>query len=245
MSTASSPSRPEFAARLAVGLVCLAATAVAHAQSADESSEQSDEGFYVGLGFGPSTFDQSKQEFDAGVLGSFTDGGFTVLNPVSQLDGSSTELHGLFGYRFNSYFGFELAFMDIGKLSYSATMTLTGGGLASPSPGSIAGELSAKGPVLSVLGSVPLRKRWELYGRLGLFYAETTLDVSASIANVASSSGISARSADTVLGIGGAFNASRRFSIRLEYQKLKNVGDPDRTGQGDVDVVDLGLLVRL
>jgi len=69
--------------------------------------------------------------------------------------------------------------------------------------------------------------------------------VRASISNVASSSGISARSTDTVLGIGGAFNPSRRFSIRLEYQKFKDVGDPDRTGEGDVDVIDLGLLIRL
>ena len=179
------------------------------------------------------------------MFGSFTDAGFTVLNPVSQLDDSSTEVHGLFGYRFNSYFGFELAFVDLGKLNYSAAMTLTGGGLPSPSPSSIAGDLSAKGPVLSILGTVPLRKRWELYGRAGLFYADTTLDVGASISNVASSSGISARSTDTVLGIGGAFNPSRRFSIRLEYQKFKDVGDPDRTGEGDVDVIDLGLLIRL
>jgi opacity protein-like surface antigen len=233
-------TRTKFAVGLALGLLCLAATAV-RAQSAT----QTDEGFYVGLGFGTSTFDQSKQEFDAGVLGSFTDAGFTVLNPVSQLDTSSTEMHGLFGYRFNSYFGFELAFADVGKLNYSAKMTLSGGGLPSPSPGSIAGELSAKGPMFSVLGTMPLRKRWEVYGRVGLFYADTTLDVSAAISNVASSSSISARSTDTVLGIGGAFNPSRRFSVRLEYQKFKNVGDPDRTGEGDIDVIDLGLLIRL
>ena len=50
---------------------------------------------------------------------------------------------------------------------------------------------------------------------------------------------------DWALGVGGAFNASRRFSIRLQYEKLKNVGDPDQTGEGDVDVVDLGLMIRL
>jgi opacity protein-like surface antigen len=241
MSTTLSSRRTRFAAGLALGLLCLAATVGARAQSATLP----DEGFYLGVGFGPSTFDQNKQEFDAGVFGSFTDAGFTVLNPVSKLDDSSTEFHGLVGYRFNPNFGFELAFVDIGKLNYSATMTLAGGGLPSPSPGSISGDLSAKGPVLSVFGSVPLRKRWEVFGRLGLFYADTTLGVAASVLNVSSSSSISARSTDTVLGIGGAFNLSRRFSIRLEYQKLKDVGDPDRTGEGDVDVIDLGLLIRL
>jgi opacity protein-like surface antigen len=244
MSTASSSSRAKFQGSLVLGLVCLAAAAGARAQS-EESEEPSDEGFYVGVGFGPSTFDQSKQEFDAGLFGSFTSAGFTVTNPTSQLDNSSTELHGLIGYRLNPYFGFELSFMDVGKLSYSANMTLSGGGLTSPAPGSIAGELSAKGPVLSILGSLPLRKRWEVYGRLGLFFAETTLDLSAAVGNVSSSAGISARSTDTVLGIGGAFNATRRFSVRLEYQKLKNVGDPDQTGEGDIDVIDLGVVIRL
>ena len=241
MSTASSSARAGIVAAIVLGLLCLAATPGARAQS----ETQPEEGFYVGLGFGSSTFDQSKADFDAGVFGSFTDAGFTVLSPVSRLDESSTEFHGLVGYRFNSYFGFELAFADIGKLDYSATMTLTGGGLPSPSPGSISGEVSSKGPILSVLGSVPLRKRWEVFGRVGLFYADTTIGVSATILGVGSSSSISAHSTDWALGVGGAFNPSRRFSIRLEYEKLKDVGDPDRTGEGDVDVIGLGLLVRL
>ena len=241
MSRALPSTRTRFAVGLVFGLLCLAAAPGARAQSATES----DEGFYVGVGFGASTFDQSKADFDAGVFGSFTDAGFTVLNPVSKLDDSSTEFHGLIGYRFNPYFGFELAFVDIGKLNYSATMTLSGGGLPSPSPGTISGDVSAKGPVLSVIGSVPLRKRWEVYGRAGLFYADTTLGVGATILSVGSSSSVSAHSTDWALGVGGAFNPSRRFSIRLEYQKLKDVGDPDRTGEGDVDVVDLALLIRL
>jgi opacity protein-like surface antigen len=241
MSTASFPLRARFAAGLALAVLCLAAASGARAQT----STQPDEGFYVGFGFGPSSFDQSKADFDAGVFGSLTDSGFTVLNPVSHLDTSSTEFHGLVGYRLNPYFGFELSFADIGKMSYSATMTLSGAGLPSPSPGSITGDVSAKGPLLSVIGSVPLRKRWEVYGRVGLFYADTSLGVAASVLNVSSSSSVSARSTDWALGVGGAFNPSRRFSIRLEYQKLKDVGDPDRTGEGDVDVIDLGLLVRL
>ena len=241
MSKPSFPTRARSAAGLVLAALCLAATAGAHAQS----STQSDEGFYVGVGFGPSKFDQSKEEFDAGVAGTFTNAGFTVLSPASKLDDSSTEFHGLLGYRFGAYYGFELAFIDIGKLNYSATMTLTGGGLPSPSPGSISGEVSAKGPVVSVIGTMPLRKRWEVFGRVGLFYADTTIDLQAQISGVAGSSSVSARSTDWALGVGGALSLSRRLSVRLEYQKLKNVGDPDRTGEGDVDVIDLGLLFRL
>jgi OmpA-OmpF porin, OOP family len=241
MSTASFPLRARSVAGFVLVVVCVATTTGARAQS----STQSDEGFYLGVGFGPSKFDQSKADFDAGVSGTFTNAGFTVLNPASKLDDASTEFHGLFGYRFNSYYGFELSFVDVGKLNYSATMTLTGGGLPSTAPASISGEVSSKGPVLSVIGAVPLQKRWEVFGRLGLFYADTTIDLDAKISGVAGSSSVSARSTDWALGVGGALNLSRRFAIRLEYQKLKNVGDPDRTGEGDVDVIDLGLLIRL
>jgi OmpA-OmpF porin, OOP family len=241
MSRASSSARTRIEAGIVLGLLGLAATPNARAQS----TTQPDEGFYVGVGFGSSKFDQSKADFDAGVVGSFTEAGFTVLNPASQLDETSTEFHGLVGYRFSPYYGFELAFADIGKLSYSATMTLSGGGLPSPSAGVISGEVSSKGPILSVIGSVPLAKRWEVFGRVGLFYADTTIGVAASVLGAGSSSSISAHSTDWALGVGGAFNASRRFSIRLQYQKLKNVGDPDQTGEGDVDVVDLGLMIRL
>jgi OmpA-OmpF porin, OOP family len=239
--TTASQTPALFASGLALGLLCLAATPSARAQS----SPQSDEGFYVGVGLGASTFDQSKADFDAGVFGSLANSGFTVTSAVSQLDDSGTALQGLVGYRLNPYFGFELAFADIGKLDYSATMTLTGGGLASPSPGSISGDVSSKGPMLSVIGSMPLRKRWEVFGRAGLFYADTTIGVGATVLGLSSSSSISARSTDWVLGVGGAFNASRRFSIRLEYEKFNNVGDPDRTGESDVDVIGLGLLIRL
>ena len=240
MSTAFVPLGARSAG-LVLGVLCLASTPGAHAQS----PTQSDEGFYLGVGFGPSKFDQSKADFDAGVSGTFTNAGFTVLNPASTLETSSTEFHGLFGYKFSSYYGFELGFVDVGKLSYSASMTLTGGGLPSPSPGSISGEVSSKGPLLSVIGTIPLQKRWEIFGRLGLFYADTTIDLDAKISGVAGSSSVSARSTDWALGIGGALNLNRRFSIRLEYQKLKDVGDPDQTGQSDVDVIDLGLLIRL
>ncbi len=154
-------------------------------------------------------------------------------------------MHGLVGYRFSPYYGFELAFADIGKLSYSATMTLSGRGAAVALGQLDPGEVSSKGPILSVIGSVPLAKRWEVFGRVGLFYADTTIDSAASVLSVGSSSSISARSTDWALGVGGAFNASRRFSIRLEYEKLKNVGDPDQTGEGDVDVIDLALVIRL
>ena len=241
MSTASFPPRARSAAGLVLGILSLASTAGAYAQS----PPQSDEGFYVGVGFGPSKFDQSKADFDAGVSGTFTNAGFAVSNPASALGTSSTELHGLFGYRFSSYYGFELGFVDVGKLSYSATMTLSGGGLPSPSPGSISGEVSSKGPLLSMIGTIPLQKRWEIFGRLGLFYADTTIDLDAKISGVAGSSSVSARSTDWALGIGGALNLNRRFSIRLEYQKFKDVGDPDQTGESDVDVIDLGLLFRL
>jgi opacity protein-like surface antigen len=239
MSAASSSLRATIRPALVLGLLCLAAP-IARAESTTQS-----EGFYLGLGFGTSTFDQSKADFDAGALDSLTQAGFTVLNPMSKLDDSSTEFHGLVGYRFGPYYGFELAFADIGQLSYSATMTLSGGGLPSPSGGTLSGEVSSKGPILSLIGSVPLHNRWEVFGRVGLFYADTTVGVAASVLGAGSSSSISARSTDWALGIGGAFNASRRFSIRLQYEKLKDVGDANQTGEGDVDVIDLGLLIRL
>src|SRR4051794_14219006 len=108
MTSASLQTRAQFAAGVMVGLLCLAAPGSAGAQT----STQPEEGFYVGLGFGPSTFDQSKADFDAGVFGSLANSGFTVLNPVSQLDDSGTALQALVGYRLNPYFGFELAFVD-------------------------------------------------------------------------------------------------------------------------------------
>jgi hypothetical protein len=45
------------------------------------------------------------------------------------------------------------------------------------------------------------------------------------------------------LGVGGAWNISNSYSLRLEYQRYLDLGDDD-TGEGDVDLIGLSVLFR-
>ena len=50
-------------------------------------------------------------------------------------------------------------------------------------------------------------------------------------------------SQDLVLGAGAAYNVNQMYAMRLEYQKLK-LGEASNTGEEDLNVVSLGLVVR-
>jgi hypothetical protein len=43
--------------------------------------------------------------------------------------------------------------------------------------------------------------------------------------------------------VGGAWNISDSYSLRLEYQRYLDLGDDD-TGEGDVDLIGLSHLFR-
>jgi opacity protein-like surface antigen len=223
------------ASSLALGLLCIVAMSGARAASLEEGS-------YYGLGLGQSSFDLNKSDLDNTIEEAFTPPGVTVQSFSSELDDSDTTYDALVGYRFGAHLAVEGAYADLGAAAYTASMTLTDG--VNTADVTISEHFSFKGFTVSVLGIERFGERWEAFGRGGLIYADTKLSVTTVFAGSPNTSDDKTHSSDWVLGVGVGRELGDHFSIRLEYQKFKNLGDSN-TRETDVDTFDLRVLYRL
>jgi len=138
------------------------------------------------------------------------------------------------GYRFTRNWGIEGSYNDFGKFKYSGT-------ILAPIPGAVSGDYKANAWSLAGVGTMPLDKGFALYGRLGLAYSEAKL--SASSTGSALSGG---KSHDTGLmfGLGATYDFTPAVYARLGWDRFFRVGDDQRTGRGDMDVVGAGVGLR-
>jgi hypothetical protein len=47
-----------------------------------------------------------------------------------------------------------------------------------------------------------------------------------------------------VIGLGVKFDAADTVELRAEFERYKNVGDDDKTGESDVDVLSVGAVMK-
>lgn len=206
----------------------LLAVALGLASAGDAAAE----GFYFGLSGGVSMPDlPSKGQFDQEILGG--------IDAKSSLDDSDTVWGAQVGYRWGSYVAAEVGYVDMGKSQYQANPTGT------PLRASV--RYLSSGATLAALGILPLGERFDLYARGGVYFADTRvrlkiadLDTGESLASAEEK----ASSKDLFAGIGAAWNVSPGFALRVEYQRYFDVGDNEKTGETDIDLLTLGVLFR-
>jgi opacity protein-like surface antigen len=167
-----------------------------------QGPDENDEGFYLGGGVGQ--FNLKLDDVDQ------TD------EAIQSLDDSDTAWKAFAGWRMNPYFSLELAYVDFGNPSDSATT-------ASGSSGDFSASISGVEP--SILGTIPLGPV-ELFGKVGyLFY-----DVDASV-DLDNGPGFDSSSSEQDFTYGGGVGMTffGRLNARLEYQRIESdvVDDAD------------------
>jgi opacity protein-like surface antigen len=93
---------------------------------------------------------------------------------------------------------------------------------------------------LAVVGNLPLAGGFSVFGRLGGYNLRTEMKVTVSSLTASES----ARNSCFLLGAGVGYDFNRNVGIRLEWEQFDKVGDKDKTGQGDVGPLSLGLVYR-
>jgi len=130
-------------------------------------------------------------------------------------DDKDTAFKILGGYHINRTFGVELGYTDLGK-----------------SEG--AGQ-SVKASAWEVvgIGAFPVANNFSVYGKLGVFRAETK----------GSAPGFSAKedNSDLTYGAGVQYDFSRDFGVRGEWQRYGKVGG-GAIGKSDIDVISVGVV---
>ena len=168
-----------------------------------------DAGFFVGGSVGQSDIDD---EITTGLIDSGT------------VDGKDTAFKMFGGYMFNRHFGVEAAYIDAGEVSYSGTFSgvpVTGGTV----------ELSAFN--VSVLGNFPVNEQFSVFGKIGLFSWEAEAnDTTGGMPFSADDDGT-----DVSFGVGVAYNFTRNFGLRAEYELFK-------TDDADVSLISIGAVWR-
>lgn len=163
------------------------------------------------------------------------------------------------GYRFNKFFATELGYVNLGEASYRLPLAVdytdttfnSSGVVTNVDAGTILAERSSKlssaGPTLSALGLFPLGERFEFHARGGIYFADTRL--TGRIRDVETADNLIHRRVDAsetelFAGIGGAWIINENFTLRAEYQKFLDVGHEEKTGESDIDVLNLSVLFK-
>lgn len=191
-------------------------------------------GFYIGATVGQSQMDVSKDDLDWLVTEILP-----VVEGESSLDDSDTAFSGLVGYRFGKHIAVEAAYVDLGETRYRASGLLdTGDGFIDAD---LDLDIGATGPALSVLGLLPVGQNWDLYARLGVFFADVEAGVSLTDGFESASESVSDSGEEFFYGVGAAYNFAQRFAVRAEFTQYKDVGNEESVGEADVNLLSLGV----
>ena len=123
---------------------------------------------------------------------------------------------GLVGYQFNKYFGAEVQYTDFGSIT--------------PQGGS---SEKITGYGLNVVGTYPFNDQWSAFLRVGA--ADTTIK--------AANKGSDVSRTDVTWGIGGQYNFSPNWGLRVDYDSY-GVGDSSNIGTATTSFASLGVVYK-
>lgn len=182
------------------------------------------QGWYAGVGLG-----QTKINDFNSLCGDI----LSLLPPGSACssDDKDTGWKILAGNQFNQNAAVEFGYIDLGK----GTIGISG-------PPGVGGNAvwEATGFNLALVGTLPVNNEFGVLGRIGIFRWDLDFNVS----GVGGSTSASASGTDLTYGVGVKYDFNKTIGMRAEWEKFKDVGDENETGQGDIDLLSLSLVFR-
>lgn len=183
------------------------------------------QGLYVYGAVGKSSVDFDKSSIDT----ELTNLGVTGLS--SSVDDSDTGYKLQLGYMFNRHVGVEGGWVDLGKFRYNANFN----------GGSAVADVKASGFSMAAIGVAPLNESASLFAKLGIINAKVKTSASASGPGGAASANVSDTDWSPNYGLGFMYSFTPKLALRVEWDRFDNLGNKDKTGEGDVDLYSVGL----
>ena len=197
-------------------------------------------GFYVGGDFANANYDVDQGTLDSLAEAIYNAAELDILSADSELDDSDSSWSLFVGYRFMPYLAVEGAYVDLGTAGYQANGEVEDELFVYDS--TISGDISSSGFALSALGILPIGESFEAFARLGVYYADTDIDLNLSVdGDSVGSANEKEGETEFLWGIGGAYNFSDAWAVRVEYSQFMDIGDEELSGEYDVDRWSLGV----
>lgn len=204
------------------------------------AAQAAEPGWYlVGFGGESSASGLSQGQVDDNLAAIFGSVGLEIVDASSTLDDSDTGFGLAGGYQMNDHFAFEFGYVDLGTISYRATGTVTDGVDQAPAEAIL--ESEADGPVLSVLGILPIGDRFSVFGRAGLSLMNAKGSARLTVGDVSDQASQSSQKSDLMFGAGMEYRLTRHFTIRLGWDRYLDVATQEVVGDTDADLYSLGI----
>lgn len=230
------------------------------------------EGFYLSAFGGLSTIDLDQNAFDASygpilqdrvgfILDDGTDehefrGTASGYVPGS-IDDSGIGWGLQIGYEFNPYVALEIGYVDLGKArqeggSIVGTFASETTAFTFNSTMGVSARVVSAGPTIAVQGKFPFGPGFSVHGKGGIYFADTrvrmkyigVIDELSPDLPFEAPVEFKAGTQELFAGIGGGWDFSEDFGMRIEYQYFLDVGDEDRTGEADAQLLSFGIVFR-
>ena len=198
-------------------------------------------GFYLSAGAGHAKENPGKS-IGTNIATGFPPIAIQHIDPDRvDVDGSDVAWSAAVGYRFNPHVAAEVAYMDFGTTDFSEHYRFSS--LPIPLSGEFVRAYSSKvtGPALSVLGSLPVGKGFDVFLRAGVLFADRKLEVAQSVGLGATTFG----SKVWLGGVGVDWSFASRWALQAEYQRTGNLDATFLAGDTDLERVSLSVLFRL
>lgn len=146
------------------------------------------------------------------------------------------------GYRINDYLAGELEYADFGATDVNEHYTMPDQGIPFPPEFDLAYTSTISGPVISLLGTLPLGQNFELFLRGGALFSSREFSRGGGLAF----SGQAQKFASTVwlAGAGATWSFAERWGVRAEYQRTGDIDETLITGATRVTRISLSALYR-
>lgn len=187
-------------------VVAAAVAASAALVSLPAAAQMNMSAFYVGASVGQSKFKGACEGLIAGVSCDEKDTAWRILG----------------GYQFTPNIAAEVGYHNFGKTSASS--------------GGVSASVKANAWELVGVGMFPIATQFGIYGKLGGYHGEATLD---------SNVGVSGKDTNNGWTFGGGlqWDVMPQLGLRGEWQRYRDLGG-DNAGKGDIDVFSIGALWR-
>lgn len=153
------------------------------------------------------------------------------------------------GYRVNKYLAAELSYVNAGEASLTEVWSAVSDAPITVPDVVRAYTVRSTGPTVSVLGSLPLSERWQLFLRGGVFFAKQEVESRLVIQSSTATNGppIERDYSDEVFNIGAGiqWDFLPRWTARLEYQRSGDLQSNDIMGESRLDQAALSVLFGL